>query len=689
MCFFDKIIIMETNIYSTIFFIVIIIEVSIAVVIFLGNKHFSAKVFSALILLHAVWVTAEGFLHGTTDPSIANFLVVYIHYLVGAIATAFFYFALSYPEDKHPSWKFFTGLIALQILLLPFYGAGLVIEKASYVDGLQQWGWDWGMLRYIFHATFFGSLGASLMVLYSKLRKASQENKKSITFLLAAMTLTVLPVSIITIILPTFDIFTYRWIGSILSLVWISVLAYSILKLHKMNTRAVLVEIFILAASAILFLNIFITETESSNAIVSTEVVVRTIIFIASFVGGYLLIVNILKESEQKESIKNLNTKLGTLNEELEDKVNERTKDLSISKKHIETILENLTIGIIEFDTDFTIFRINKTAEVLLGTTREKTVGKRISPEEKTHLRSLSKIMFDWQTEKHTEKSGKSITYNEVTLDYPKKKELQIVTIPIRKVPYVKIFGFIKLLRDVTYEKAVNREKNEFISIVAHQLNTPLDATQWALETVLTEETTLKQKELLEKILSTNNNLSQITTDLLNTARIDGGEFTFDLKKNNIANVVKKYVKNFSSKATEKKIRLTFTNKTPDLPEFLFNPEKMGIVFKNILTNAIDYTPEGGSISVTLTHSNDGYVVIIIRDTGIGIPKEELNRLFTKFYRSKEALLMETDRSGLGLYITKNIIDKHQGQISIESEKGAGVTVTIRLPIHTEETVTQ
>ena len=145
--------------------------------------------------------------------------------------------------------------------------------------------------------------------------------------------------------------------------------------------------------------------------------------------------------------------------------------------------------------------------------------------------------------------------------------------------------------------------------------------------------------KLLKKILSTNNNLSQITTDLLNPARIDQGEFNFDLEKNNIVKVVKKNVKDLTSKADGKNIHLTFINKTLNLPEFLFNSKKISIALKNTLTNAIEYTPEGGSVSITLANSNDGYAVIIIRDTGIGIPKEDLDRIFTKFYRSKELFL--------------------------------------------------
>jgi signal transduction histidine kinase len=675
---------MEISIYSTIVFIVVVIEFSLATIVFLGSKRYSAKVFSALILLHALWTTIEAIFHGTTDLGVANFLVLYTHFLGGVIASAFFYFTLTYPENKHPSNKILLGIIFFQLIALLAYGQGWVVGEVFSLDQPQRWGWYWGSFAALFHITFFGFWSAGLFTLYKKLRRSSGEDRTNLRFMLAAMSVSVIPVSVIIILLPAINIFTFGWLGAITSLAWVAVLAFSIIKRHNMNVRAVLAEIFVLAAGIILFVNIFVGGSGNAENLISPETVLRTIIFVAFFVVGYLLIVNILKETEQKERIERLNKELGALNAELEEKVEGRTKELNISKKHIEIILENLTIGIVEYDARFSVLRINEATEQILGVNRADVINRTIAPKEEGVGRSLSKIMYDWQSEKSSGSELGDITYNEIKVEYPKHRELQVVTIPIRVIPFIKISGFVKLLRDVTHERAVDRGKSDFISIVAHQLSAPLEVTGWALERILSEKLTDKQEELLLKTQTSNANLTQIANDLLNAARIDAGEFKPVLKKNNVEDMIAAQLKHFKTTAQQKNIDLTFNNRATKLPSFSFDREKMNLVLRNILTNALDYTPSGGRVVVTLEHSHDGFVSIIVQDSGIGIPKEDLDRIFTKFYRSKDALLMETDRSGLGLYISKHIIDGHKGTIAIESEQGAGVTVTIRIPVSSE-----
>jgi len=249
---------MEISIYSTIVFIVVVIEFSLATIVFLGSKRYFAKIFSGLILIHALWATIEAIFHGTTDQNIANFLILYTHYLGGILATAFFYFTLTYPENKRPKIKVFTWLVLVQIVILFFYGQGLVIQETFSVDMPQRWGWVWGPLAPLFHITFFGFWGAGLFVFLRKFTKATGKNRADLLFILSSMTITVIPISVITIILPAFGTFTYGWLGSITSLAWVAVLAYSIIKRHKMNVRAVLAEIFVLAAAIVLFVNIFV-----------------------------------------------------------------------------------------------------------------------------------------------------------------------------------------------------------------------------------------------------------------------------------------------------------------------------------------------------------------------------------------------------------------------------------------------
>ncbi len=674
---------METNFYSTVALIVITIEFSLAVVVFLKNKRFSARIFSALIFLHTLWVVIEVIFHGTSNIDTANFIVLFTHYLAGILSTAFFYFSLTYTEDKHPKSSVFGGIVLLQVVLLLLYGKGFIVGNSIPLDGIQRWAWQWGPLWFIFQIVFFGFWTAGIVVLYQKFKKMSGQVKKDLRFLLISMVISIIPISIVTIIFPSIGIFEYSWIGSITSLGWVSVLAYAVIRHHKMNVRAVLAEIFVVAAAIILFLNIFIKEMEGNKNIISTEL--NTIIFVAFFAVVIPLIIKILQESEQKEKIERLNTELKKLNTKLEEKVKERASELSTSKKHIEVILENLILGIIEYSPDFKVFRINKATEQMLGVSREDVTNKKIGVKEKGKLSSISKILYDWQTEKVPNTNTKGITYNELAIEYPKHRELQIITIPIRTIPFIKIFGFIKLIRDITHEKAVDRGKSDFISIVAHQLSTSLDATDWALEKILSEKTTAKQKDLLQKTQNSNESLAQITADLLNAARIEGKEFIFNFKKHNITKTIEAQLDAFGKKADGKNIEMIFENKAVNMPDFLFDEEKIFIALKNILTNAIDYTPNKGRIVISLENSNDGYTVITIKDTGIGIPEEGLYRIFTKFYRSKKALLMETDRSGLGLYIAKNIVDGHKGIISIDSEEGTGTTVCIKLPIQFDQ----
>lgn len=683
---------MEITIYSTIVFICVVIILSLATVVFFEDKRPASRIFSGLAVLYIAWIIVELLFHQTVNFHVANFLIHYSHYLGGIVASAFFYFTLVFPENKYPNKKIFAVLVLLQIIFLFFYKENLIIGNVFPVDGLQGWGWNFGPLRFIFYGTFFGFSTAGLWVLYRKsIKEADTTRKNKLTRLLFIIFMSLLPITLVTVILPVFGIFTYGWIGSFCGLGWMLSLAYFLIKDIPSNTQAISSEIFIFGAAIILFANVLIGETSDSSELISPQAILRTIVFIAFFMVGYLLIMNTIRESEQKEHITRLNSELDVLNQELAEKVTERTEELNISKKHIEIILENLTIGIIEYDATFKVLRINEATEHMLGVTRDEVSGKTISIKETGRLQPLAKIMYDWQSGKagdDVEDGG--IMYDEVELTQPKHQEIQVITVPIRTIPLIKITGFIKLLRDVTYENAVDRGKNNFISIVAHQLNAPLEATEWALEKVLSSPLSEKQKEMMLKAVHSNENLLQITTDLLTAARIDGNEFTVQLEKNDLIQTVDGQIEHFRERAFRKKIDLIFNNLAEQMSPFLFDRAKIEMALRNILANAIDYTPEGGRVVITLGEvTSDGFASITIKDTGIGIPKEELDRIFTKFYRSRKALLMETDRSGLGLYITKNIIDGHKGTIVIDSVEGAGVTVSIRIPIQTEIKVPQ
>lgn len=222
--------------------------------------------------------------------------------------------------------------------------------------------------------------------------------------------------------------------------------------------------------------------------------------------------------------------------------------------------------------------------------------------------------------------------------------------------------------------------KSDFITIAAHQLRTPLAGINWSLCAIMDEkQKTIEESEgCLEKTRNATKNLISIVNDLLDVTRIEGNDFGYIMEENDIVSAIKESLDSSLILLKGKKINTVFENKTPDIQKFIFDRQKIIMALKNIIENAIDYTKEG-NITVVLSCSDD-IVKIVITDTGIGIDEEEKKQLFTKFHRSKEALLMETDRSGLGLYITKQIMIRHKGNIVITSEKGKGTQVEMTLP---------
>ena len=231
----------------------------------------------------------------------------------------------------------------------------------------------------------------------------------------------------------------------------------------------------------------------------------------------------------------------------------------------------------------------------------------------------------------------------------------------------------------------LNKVKDEFISTAAHQLRTPLSATRWALKMFL-EETPLgsvfkkEQKDLIEKTYNTNNNMVGIVGDLLDTSSIENKSFAYNFQEDDISLLLKEVVSSSIFLMKDKKINISYHEPEEDKTFLKFDKSKLSMAFRNIMSNAVDYTPDGGQIAVTLNKEGN-LAVIEIQDNGIGIPKEAQAHIFEKFYRGANAKKTETDRSGLGLYISKQIILKHGGTLEVDSEEGEGTKVVIKLPM--------
>ncbi len=240
--------------------------------------------------------------------------------------------------------------------------------------------------------------------------------------------------------------------------------------------------------------------------------------------------------------------------------------------------------------------------------------------------------------------------------------------------------GAIKHFREVgERERAISKAKSEFISIAAHQLRTPLTSIKWSLGLLLSKSTDTKDAaHLLGVSLTSTERMINLVRDLLNANSIEEGKFGLSFRKVDLNPVIDQAVEEVRPIAEMLKVSMRVI-KEPGPSEAFIDAEKISLVLSNLLSNALNYTPSGGSVTVRTKQGRD-IIEIEIEDTGIGMTPDVQKLIFTKFFRSPEAVRMHPDGSGLGLYIVKNILERHGSSIQIKSKPGEGTTVSFHVP---------
>lgn len=240
-----------------------------------------------------------------------------------------------------------------------------------------------------------------------------------------------------------------------------------------------------------------------------------------------------------------------------------------------------------------------------------------------------------------------------------------------------------RLAEDLKRIKEMDQLKSEFISVAAHQLRTPLSAVKWAIKMIMDGDLgaiTEEQKNFLKQGYDSNERMITLVNDLLNVARIEEGKFGYEYKEEKIEDLVSSIISELKHTVEEKMIDLNLNIPTGGLPNIAMDQKKMRLALQNVIDNAVKYTPGKGKVTITL--KNDKMKLeMIVEDTGIGIPKDQQSRMFSKFFRGQNAVKKQTEGTGLGLFISKNIINKHGGDISFVSEENKGTKVYISLPL--------
>ena len=307
--------------YSILIFVSASVVASLATVIFLGSKKLSSRLFAFTLMITVIWMVGVGLLKSSAGENLAELFVPLTYYLGGLIAAGFFYFCLTFPTDEKPKRWIAPLIILIEVLFIPIYYNGLISYDAFYIGGIQNWSWHFGPLWFLFDIFFNGFFILGLTNLYRKyLSWPEGTDKTNLKFMFWSMVVALIPASIVNIILPRLGYQELNWFGPVSSLAWVSIFSYSIFRYRQMDVKAIAAEVFVLVMSIVLLGNVFIGATLGAIG--------RSFIFLAFTLIGYFFIRSILKESEQKDKLKKLNDQLNDFNHNLQQKVDEQTKEV-------------------------------------------------------------------------------------------------------------------------------------------------------------------------------------------------------------------------------------------------------------------------------------------------------------------------------------------------------------------------
>jgi hypothetical protein len=235
--------------------------------------------------------------------------------------------------------------------------------------------------------------------------------------------------------------------------------------------------------------------------------------------------------------------------------------------------------------------------------------------------------------------------------------------------------------RDVTKEREIDKSKNEFISLVSHQLRTPTTSINWYSEMLLDEEIgTLneKQKEYLKEIHHGNQRMIDLVNALLSVSRIELGTFVIQSKTIDMAMIADDVLAELQTEIDKKGLEFEKIYKN-NIPGIKNDKKLIWIIFQNLLSNAVSYTPPKGKISIKIKKIKTN-IHIEIKDNGYGIPESAQPKIYTKFFRATNASAVKPDGTGLGLYITKSLVEALGGTISFKSKEGSGTIFYVNIP---------
>lgn len=356
--------------------------------------------------------------------------------------------------------------------------------------------------------------------------------------------------------------------------------------------------------------------------------------------------------------------------------IRSREGAIASERDKVATIVDNLVDGVIMLDTSGFVRLINPYAQHLLHLEHRQDIRGKLHAEDFPESLQGLVAFINSTVEEATYRNEEITIHEEDEHIILQTTALQLTSASGRQV------GVLIILRNITREKDLDQIKSDFISIAAHQLRTPLATLKWLFKMLLDGDggkLNDKQLDLLSKGYERNNEVIEIVNNLLDVSEIEDGRFPYKFLQCSFKDIVNHAVHDVQVNAERKSIVVEI-DMANDIPQLKVDRQKMKMAIQNLVDNAIKYSHIKDTITITL-QKDDTDAILYISDNGIGMSDETQEKLFTKFFRGHEAIIQDPTGSGLGLYIVRNIIEKHGGKIDFTSALNKGTTFIIRLPL--------
>ena len=352
------------------------------------------------------------------------------------------------------------------------------------------------------------------------------------------------------------------------------------------------------------------------------------------------------------------------------------TKETALSKEQFKRLYESAPVPYFLLNKNAEIHDPNKAGLRFFGVLPEEIEGKNIFSYIAGEDREPAEKMFQYY------KSSSPINRKEVDM-VTKKGDVRSVQLSIfeMKNPGSLSTTGLAMIFDVTEQKLLDKAKTEFLSLASHQLRSPLAATKWLTEMLVSGDIGVlspKQKEYMEKLHTANEDMVDLVDVLLNVSRIEMGSLAVEMKPTNVEELSENILNELAFLVNKNGIEIK-REYNGLLKNIKSDPKLLRIVIQNLVSNALKYTPRGGTVTITFEETM-GKRRIKVTDTGMGIPRNQQDKIFTKLFRADNVRkLSESQGTGLGLYLVKSVVSSIGGDISFVSEENKGSTFTITL----------